>query len=725
MSKQNIFDFLEDANENEIETLERMTPEFSEEQFERILKMSVAKKESIRKEKEKKQDTDSVEVSKVRVHKFSIWKRFLSVAVLFLLISGSFLTVGHFAKKINLSSAKPKPFDVPVTSVTDETETTAKTVTLATQASTVTTDVADNDISNTKELNTETLINEYFESVISISSFNENIYVSGNMISEKTYEFTCPENNKRIVFSAESDQIYFFDDKLCTVYQSSENYYGVQLIDRNNGETRYFPLEQTDISDLMFLNDDIFYISEQNNLCVVDMVTNEKSEYALPAEFKKFSEKCFTVDENGYIYFFCSDTSDNKVLYKFDNELNEIFYMKNLENMKGEVKSALSHNKGRIILSSGDSDITVIEAENGDIYREYKLSNVDRVFVNSSKYDIVYSSENSLYGFRFIDYEHEELGSYSTKGGKIFGITSEYKPFKCNNKYDSGVLVLDKESNIVNEIPFVKERNGYIWKARVNKSGDIYYIEENFSRDLYSFTDEVRNRIAPDAPNTYIVHCITADGSHSSFEVPVHENAVIAESMEVDTSGNILIIEVMNDVHYGDSGTFKGSLYLSSYDKNGNLNGTYELKDCDDFKRSFSGGDGDAIFVEYKSRSFATTFIKVKQSAEGIDVDIEYQYEKENTSDVLYNVDICMTGNDEYDMFAIYYSDTIVYDRDTMVYGIDLENNQKTEILDLSDFVNNIGRFKYYAGGNFWWSEYEYTDGCEHICWKSVSINQS
>ena len=123
--------------------------------------------------------------------------------------------------------------------------------------------------------------------------------------------------------------------------------------------------------------------------------------------------------------------------YGLDNENEQkimVSGLKNLENMKGKVKSALLHNKGRIILSSGDSDITVIEAENGDIYREYKLSNVDRVFVNSSKYDIVYSSENSLYGFRFIDYEHEELGSYSTKGGKIFGITSEYKPFKCNNK---------------------------------------------------------------------------------------------------------------------------------------------------------------------------------------------------------------------------------------------------------------------------------------------------
>lgn len=728
MSKQNIFDFLEDANENEIETLERMTPEFSEEQFERILKMSVAKKESIRKEKEKKQDTDSVEVSEVRVHKFSIWKRFLSVAVLFLLISGSFLTVGHFAKKINLSSAKPKPFDVPVTSVTDETETTAKTVTLATEASTVTTDVADNDISNTKEPNTETLINEYFESVISISSFNENIYVSGNMISEKTYEFTCPENNKRIVFSAESDQIYFFDDKLCTVYQSSENYYGVQLIDRNNGETRYFPLEQTDISDLMFLNDDIFYISEQNNLCVVDMVTNEKSEYALPAEFKKFSEKCFTVDENGYIYFFCSDTSDNKVLYKFDNELNEIFYMKNLENMKGEVKSALSHNKGRIILSSGDSDITVIEAENGDIYREYKLSNVDRVFVNSSKYDIVYSStENDVYGygFRFNNYPEEiEPPRYSyDKGEKVFGITSEEMPFVCDNKYNSGILVLDKESNLVNEIPFVTERNGYVWKSRVNKSGDIYYIEENFSWEFYERWYWDRDRRDPDVPNTYIVHCITADGSHSSFEVPVHENALVAKSMEVDTNGNVLIMEIMNDIQIGDPGQFNGSLYLSSYDKNGNLNGTYELKDCRRFYESFPGGDGDTIFVKYQSQGvFGNnfTFIKIKQSAEGIDIDIEYQYEKENTSDVLYNVGTCMTGNDEYDMFVNYYSDTLIY-------GIDLENNQKTEILDLSDFSDMSHYRIYYAGDKFFldslWESGNGVFDARAKSWRSVSIN--
>lgn len=486
MSKRNIFDFLENAEENEIEIIERMTPELSEEQFERILKMSVAKKGSMRKEKENDKYT---EISEVEVRKISVWKRFSSVAALFVLIAGSVLMVGHFITNSNQTSVASNPPDISTTSVSEVT----------TDMTEVVTTVSDNDISEIKEPHIETLINEYFESVISISSFNENIYVSGNMISEKSFEFRCTEND--------------------------------------------------------------------------------------------------------------------------------------------------------------------------------------------------------------------------------IGITSENEHFVFGNKYDSGVLVLDKESNIVNEIPFIKERNGYIWKACVNKSGDIYYIEENFSRDLYWTTYEYRNSIAPDAPNTYIVHCITADGSHSSFEVPVHENAVIAESMEVDTSGNILIIEVMNDVHYGDTGTFKGSLYLSSYDKNGNLNGTYELKDCDDFWRSFSGGDGDAIFVEYKSRNFSTTFIKVKQSAEGIDVDIEYQHEKENTSDVLYNVDICMTGNDEYDMFAIYYSDTI--GRDTMVYGIDLENNQKTEILDLSGFVNNMGRFEYYAGGKFWWSEYEYTDGYKHICWKSVSINQS
>ena len=82
-----------------------------------------------------------------------------------------------------------------------------------------------------------------------------------------------------------------------------------------------------------------------------------------------------------------------------------------------------------------------------------------------------------------------------------------------------------------------------------------------------------------------------------------------------------------------------------------------------------------------------------------------------------------MTGNDEYDMFAIYRSDTMGYDMDTMVYGIDLENNQKTEVLDLSGFVIDMWRLEYYAGGKFWWSEY--TDGYKRIGWKSVSINQS
>ena len=264
------------------------------------------------------------------------------------------------------------------------------------------------------------------------------------------------------------------------------------------------------------------------------------------------------------------------------------------------------------------------------------------------------------------------------------------------------------------------ERNGYVWKSRVNKSGDIYYIEENFSWEFYERWFWDRDRRDPDIPNTYIVHCITADGSHSSFEVPVHENAFLAKSMEVDTNGNVLIMEIMNDLPVGDLGQFNGTLYLSSYDKNGKLNGTYELKDCRRFYESFPGGDGVTIFVEYQSRNLSNTFIKIKQSAEGIDIDIEYQYEKENTSDVLYNVGTCMTGNDEYDMFVRYYSDTLVY-------GIDLENNQKTEILDLSDFSDMSHYRIHYAGDkfylDFWW---ELGDDSWDICaknLKSISIN--
>ena len=44
MEKRNMFDLLEDSDEGELAMIDRLTPELSEEQFERILEMSKRKK---------------------------------------------------------------------------------------------------------------------------------------------------------------------------------------------------------------------------------------------------------------------------------------------------------------------------------------------------------------------------------------------------------------------------------------------------------------------------------------------------------------------------------------------------------------------------------------------------------------------------------------------------------------------------------------------------------
>ena len=54
MEKRNMFDLLEDSDEGELAMIDRLTPELSEEQFERILEMSKRKRNIIRASKESK-----------------------------------------------------------------------------------------------------------------------------------------------------------------------------------------------------------------------------------------------------------------------------------------------------------------------------------------------------------------------------------------------------------------------------------------------------------------------------------------------------------------------------------------------------------------------------------------------------------------------------------------------------------------------------------------------
>ena len=52
--KKNMFDLLENSGEGELDMIDRLSPEFSDEQFERILEMSKRKRNIIRAAKESK-----------------------------------------------------------------------------------------------------------------------------------------------------------------------------------------------------------------------------------------------------------------------------------------------------------------------------------------------------------------------------------------------------------------------------------------------------------------------------------------------------------------------------------------------------------------------------------------------------------------------------------------------------------------------------------------------
>lgn len=131
MSKNNIFDFLENSDEGELEMIDRLTPDFSDEQFERILEMSKKKRNKMKKAKERniKVNSDNVgTVSGVEVYKRPAWIRSLATAASLVIMIGGIAFGFHFMRH----SDSPLPVIEPNMSSTSETATSSSDVTTIT-----------------------------------------------------------------------------------------------------------------------------------------------------------------------------------------------------------------------------------------------------------------------------------------------------------------------------------------------------------------------------------------------------------------------------------------------------------------------------------------------------------------------------------------------------------------------------------------------------------------
>ena len=144
MSKKNMFDLLENSGEGELEMIDRLTPELSDEQFERILEMSKRKRNILRKAKESNnikmsRNADySGDVTGVEEYKRPVWtKAFAAVASLVLLCGG--LALGHNLLKRN--GGGDTPVVVPKVAATTVTVTTVTTDSESADITTVTADL--------------------------------------------------------------------------------------------------------------------------------------------------------------------------------------------------------------------------------------------------------------------------------------------------------------------------------------------------------------------------------------------------------------------------------------------------------------------------------------------------------------------------------------------------------------------------------------------------------
>jgi len=143
MEKRNMFDLLEDSDEGELAMIDRLTPELSEEQFERILEMSKRKRNIIRASKERNNINMSAsgyaedEVTGVEEYKRPTILKIAATAASLILLGGG-LALGHNLLK---RSNTVEPDIVPNVAAVTVTTTNAATGSENAAVTTVTADV--------------------------------------------------------------------------------------------------------------------------------------------------------------------------------------------------------------------------------------------------------------------------------------------------------------------------------------------------------------------------------------------------------------------------------------------------------------------------------------------------------------------------------------------------------------------------------------------------------
>ena len=345
---------------------------------------------------------------------------------------------------------------------------------------------------------------ENFQYIIDVSAVGKEIYISGSEDTKPVNYITAGDLKTELSFS-DSPVCYEFFNGLFYCFLETEND-GITLKIINPDDVTSEKNIDTDYKNGYFkIIDDNSFAFYDGELILYNW--NEDTEVKSKISDYLSGNIFIESDSDGNIYLFYEDKEYNKVLSKYDRNLN-IIYTENFSDMFGTIQD-ISFSAGILELITYDDQSAM-----------YLTNQVD--YITGKTTD---RTENESYTF------DEDWISLS---GKRISFGTEHK-----TRYYTSVK--DVTGETVKTIDLEAEKDGLI--SKVFTDGDsLYYIEEDYNAVFLSDENGREEK--------HIIHKIDKDLNHSSVSVDALDSMSYTQFFAVDSSGNYSIIEKCDDIYY-------------------------------------------------------------------------------------------------------------------------------------------------------------------------------
>ncbi len=404
-----------------------------------------------------------------------------------------------------------------------------------------------------------------------MGSWRQNYTISNINTSVDHREVLFSNDDEKIKTSIYSEYIYH-NGELYSTYSEQGTLYIVKL--HENKEEILFEFEGVLATSLSVTDNKIYMVSGNSELFICDMTDSSVESFDLKVHNIDESNIHIYVDDLSNIFLLEQNKKENIIkVFKFDSKKNPVF-SEVYDDMHGEAMNIFREKgTGNIVISSceyGSEDcmifINVINPEDGDTLERYESDEFSCIYAGNEEYECIAQSDNRLYGYNYssgestylCDVNDESAFNRVVSASDDGVIVIEEQKSQTDSVVSESIFVINKNGEIIDSIPFIKNRNGAVSRSYISRNKDIYYIEEDYNAAFIEYGRSL---------GTHIVHIIKNNGEHSYFEISTDDIETYPRFMTADTMGNTYIGEEKEN-----------GLNITTYDIDGNILSTKILQ---------------------------------------------------------------------------------------------------------------------------------------------------